>query len=106
MAGKAQEIKRLHISVAMCTYNGGKYLREQLISIAKQARLPDELIVCDDVSNDATLQILNEFQKMAPFPIRIHRNGVRLGVTKNFEQAIALCNGDIIALSDQDDVWM
>lgn len=94
------------LSVAMCTYNGEQYLQEQLDSIIAQTRLPNEVVVCDDGSADATLQILDEFQKRAPFPVRIYRNEVNLGPTKNFEKAIGLCNGDIIALSDQDDVWM
>lgn len=99
-------MSRRFLSVAMCTYNGEPYLREQLISIAKQTRLPEEVVVCDDGSTDTTLQILNEFQEEVPFPVRIYRNDTRLGPTKNFEQAITLCTGDIVALSDQDDVWM
>jgi len=63
-------------------------------------------VVCDDSSTDATLQILENFQEMAPFPVRIYRNEINLGPTKNFEKAVTLCNGDIIALSDQDDVWI
>jgi len=94
------------LSVAMCTYNGEQYLQEQLDSIIAQTRLPNEVVVCDDGSTDATLQILDEFQETAPFPVRIYRNGTRLGPTKNFEKAIKLCSGNVIALSDQDDVWM
>jgi len=94
------------ISIAMCSFNGADYLQEQLISIAKQTRLPNELVVCDDNSTDSTLQILSEFKKDAPFLVKIHRNKVRLGATKNFEKAISLCKGEIIALSDQDDVWL
>ena len=94
------------LSVAMCTYNGAQYLQEQLDSIADQTRLPNELVVCDDSSTDTTLQVLERFQEMAPFPVRIYRNETNLGSTKNFEKAISLCSGDIIALSDQDDVWM
>lgn len=94
------------ISIAMCTYNGESYLREQLKSICSQTRLPEEIIICDDGSTDATLQILDEFREKSPFLIRIHSNETRLGPTKNFEKAIALCSGDVVALSDQDDVWM
>lgn len=90
----------------MCTYNGAQYLQEQLNSIVAQNRLPDELVVCDDCSTDSTLQILERFQKTAPFSVRIYRNETNLGPTKNFEKVISLCKGDIIALSDQDDVWM
>lgn len=95
----------MKISVAMCTYDGEKYLPEQLSSIAAQTRLPDELIVCDDNSSDGTIQLLGAFAGSAPFPVRIERNPATLGSTKNFEKAIMQCTGDVIALSDQDDVW-
>jgi len=93
------------LSIAMCTYNGEEYLREQLGSIAKQSRLPNELVVSDDGSGDATLQILEEFQRVAPFSVQICHSGTNLGSTKNFEKAIMQCSGDIIVLCDQDDVW-
>ena len=96
----------MQISIAMCTYNGEKYLRDQLESIARQTTLPSELVVCDDVSTDSTPEILAEFTKAAPFPVRLIRNRKNLGSTKNFEQAIGLCTCDLIALSDQDDIWM
>lgn len=93
------------ISVTMCTYNGATFLREQLESLAAQTRLPDELVVCDDDSTDATNEIVADFAAAAPFPVRLYVNEQNLGSTKNFERAIGLCEGDIIALSDQDDVW-
>jgi glycosyltransferase involved in cell wall biosynthesis len=96
----------MKISVAMCTYNGVPYLGEQLRSIAAQTRLPDELVVCDDQSADATREIVADFALSAPFPVHLHVNDHNLGSTKNFARAIALCKGDIIALSDQDDVWL
>ena len=95
----------MKISVAMTTYNGARYLREQLDSIFAQNRLPDEVVVCDDASTDTTRELLREYSARAPFPLRIVLNGKQLGSTKNFEQAIRLCSGDVIALSDQDDVW-
>lgn len=94
------------ISIAMCTYNGGPYLSGQLVSFVQQTQWPDELIACDDGSTDNTLQILDQFSKEAPFPVRVYRNQQRLGPTKNFEKALSLCSGDLIFLSDQDDVWM
>ena len=97
--------KALTISIAMCTYNGEKYLQEQLDSFLGQTRLPDELVVCDDGSHDRTIDILEDFSARAPFPVRIYRNTANLGYSKNFEKAGALCTGDIIAFSDQDDVW-
>ena len=95
----------MQISVAMCTYNGAAFLQPQLDSIARQSRPPDELIICDDCSTDATKQIIDEFAKHTPFPVRVFVNEQNLGSTRNFERAISLCNGDVIALSDQDDVW-
>jgi glycosyltransferase involved in cell wall biosynthesis len=95
----------MRVSLAMCTYNGSQFLREQLDSIASQTRLPDEVVVCDDGSVDATLAILEHYAKAVEFPIRIHCNAQPLGVAKNFEQAITHTTGDIIILSDQDDIW-
>ena len=93
------------ISVAMCTFNGESFLREQLESLAWQTRLPDELVVCDDASSDSTANILQEFARRAPFSLRIIRNLATLGSTRNFEKTIKLCEGDFIALCDQDDIW-
>jgi glycosyltransferase involved in cell wall biosynthesis len=95
----------MRISIAMATYNGAKYLQEQLDSFLSQTRQPDELIVCDDGSSDATLDILERFRQSAPFTVQIHRNKTRLGFTKNFEKALLKCSGDLVFLSDQDDVW-
>lgn len=95
-----------HLSVALCTYNGGSYIRQQLDSLLRQTRLPDELVVCDDGSSDDTLPILTEFQKAAPFQVGLHSNVQRLGVAQNFGRALALVSGDLIALCDQDDEWL
>jgi glycosyltransferase involved in cell wall biosynthesis len=96
----------MKISVAMSTYNGARYLREQLDSIAAQTRLPDELMICDDGSTDGTREIISEFATTAPFPVNVHLNKQNLGSTKNFESAIEFCGGDLITLSDQDDTWL
>lgn len=93
------------ISVAMTTFNGERFLAEQLRSIVAQTRLPDELVVADDLSSDQTWDILTEFAEIAPFPVRLHRNDVRLGWRRNFMSALALCASDLVALCDQDDVW-
>lgn len=93
------------ISVAMCTYNGRKFLREQLESIAAQTLLPSELVICDDGSADSTPDIVAVFAKSAPFRVRFLRNPLNLGSTKNFELTISLCGGEFIALADQDDWW-
>jgi len=94
------------VSVAMCTYQGEAYLDEQLASIAAQTRLPDDLVIVDDGSTDRTLEIARSFAERAGFPVRIFRNDVNLGFIRNFERAIGLAEGDLIVLSDQDDVWM
>lgn len=95
----------MRVSIAMATYNGAKYIHAQLGSFATQARLPDELIVCDDRSSDETVRILENFSQTAPFKVRIVCNSENLGYARNFEKAISLCSGDLIFLSDQDDVW-
>jgi glycosyltransferase involved in cell wall biosynthesis len=97
--------QRDRISVALCTYNGERFLAQQLASIAAQTRLPDEMIVCDDRSTDRTRAMLREFAASVRYPVRIFDNEHNLGVAANFEQAIRLCEGNLIALADQDDVW-
>src|SRR5688572_3171861 len=93
------------LSVALCSYNGARFIHDQLSSIARQSRLPDELVICDDRSSDNTIAIIEKFAVDAPFPVRSHVNPTNLGSTKNFELAISRCCGDFIALSDQDDIW-
>ena len=95
----------LALSVALCTYNGAAFLTEQLESLAAQTRQPDELIVCDDASTDRTVELLEAFLAEAPFSVRIYRNDLNLGYAQNFEKAMTLCRGELIALCDQDDVW-
>lgn len=97
--------KSFSISIAMCTYNGERYVLEQLASIAKQERLPDELIIVDDGSTDATIKIVREFAESVPFAVKLYENQQNLGSTKSFERAVGACTGDIIAFADQDDVW-
>jgi glycosyltransferase involved in cell wall biosynthesis len=96
---------RAKISVAMCTFNGELFLPQQLASIAKQTRLPDELVVCDDGSTDRTVELIRNFAASATYPVRIFENPKNLGFIANFERAIQLCTGDLIALCDQDDSW-
>ena len=93
------------ISVAMATYNGGRFIREQLDSIAAQTLLPTELVITDDGSDDNTIAIITEFSQTAPFPVRLHRNQQRLGYRTNFMKAACLCGAPLIAFCDQDDVW-
>lgn len=92
-------------SIAMCTYNGENYIREQLISIINQTLQPDEMVICDDCSKDKTVDIIRDTLKDWDGRWNLVCNEVNLGYKKNFEKAISLCHGDIIYLSDQDDVW-
>jgi hypothetical protein len=96
----------MKISVAMCTFNGAPYLRQQLDSIAAQTQLPYELIVCDDGSTDESVNIIESFAASAHFPVQLHINSENQGSTRTFERAIELCTGDVIALCDQDDYWV
>lgn len=93
----------MKISIALCTYNGAKYLTEQLESLKNQTVRADEVIVCDDGSTDNTINILKKYEDI--LSIKLFVNEKSLGVTKNFEKAISLCSGDIIFLCDQDDIW-
>jgi glycosyltransferase involved in cell wall biosynthesis len=89
----------------MATYNGERFLQEQLDSLARQTLLPFELVVCDDGSADGTVEILHRFATNAPFPVRIYENKTRLGPGFNFLSALGRCAGDLVAFCDQDDVW-
>ena len=93
------------ISIALCSYNGARHLRAQLDSFARQTLLPAELIINDDGSTDDTLAVAEEFARSAPFAVRIERNERNLGFTQNFARAVSRCSGELIFLSDQDDVW-
>ncbi|SEG09966.1 Glycosyl transferase family 2 [Thalassococcus halodurans] len=93
------------VSIAMASYNGSKYIVNQLQSFAAQRRLPDEVVVCDDRSTDGTFDLLQKFQKKAPFEVRLHQNDQNIGYSKNFAKALSLCSGDVIFISDQDDFW-
>lgn len=95
----------LSISVAMCTYNGGKHVGEQLASLLMQEHRPDEVVICDDGSVDDTVSVLHHFQESAPFSVRIVINERPLGAVANFNRAVSLCKADVIFLCDQDDVW-
>lgn len=93
------------ISIAMATYNGEKYIGQQLESIAKQTVLPDELVVCDDCSNDNTVSVLQRFKETAPFNVIIIGNSENGGYIKNFAKVIQAAKGDYVFMCDQDDYW-
>ncbi len=92
------------ISIAMCTYNGEKFIKEQLDSILSQTYTQLELIITDDKSSDNTISIIKEYQKNDS-RITLYENEINLGFLKNFEKSISLCTGDYITLADQDDIW-
>lgn len=99
--------RKTRVSVALCTYNGADFLASQLDSIARQTVLPTEIVACDDGSTDATVEILEAFERaQSDIPVRIHRNATRLGAARNFFQAVRLCSEEMVVLSDQDDVWL
>jgi len=92
------------ISIVLTTYNGEKYIEEQLDSIINQSYKNFEILIFDDCSTDGTLDILNMYEKNYSF-VKVVKNKKRLGVIKNFEKGIFFAQGDFIALSDQDDIW-
>jgi hypothetical protein len=93
------------LSVALSTWNGDRWIGDLLESIASQSRLPGELVVQDDASEDRTVEIVRRFAATASFPVRLQVNERRLGSTANFATALARCRGEFIALADQDDIW-
>ena len=93
------------VSVALATYNGERFIDELFESLLAQQHTPSELVVCDDRSSDGTVAKVLAFAERAPFPVRLDVNERNLGPTKNFELAISRCEGEFIAMCDQDDVW-
>lgn len=99
------------VSVALCTFNGARYIRRQLASVLAQTLPPTQLVVSDDGSTDATVAMLQEELRAhqaatgwSPEVVLL-RNETPLGVTANFEQALRASTGELIALCDQDDEW-
>lgn len=90
------------ISVCLTTYNGARYIKEQLESILTQLGKEDELVISDDGSTDATVEIINSINDKR---IKLFINEKNIGYTRNFEKALNFAKGDIIFLSDQDDIW-
>ena len=95
----------MKISIALTVYNGEKFLQNQIDSFLSQTLLPNEIIISDDCSSDKSMDILENYKSNNNVDIKVFRNDYNLGFTKNFQNAISKCNGDIIFLSDQDDVW-
>ena len=98
------ERSQLSVSVAIASYNGEKYIEEQIMSILAQLDEDDELIISDDGSKDSTIAIV---ERIRQFDQRVKRiEGPKKGIFKNFENALLNCSNDIIFLSDQDDIWI
>lgn len=94
------------ISVALCTYNGEKYIEQQIVSIIEQSRSVDEIVICDDGSSDNTLNIVSGIQQKSTVDIRwIEAEEKHVGVVRNFQRCCDNCKGDVVFLCDQDDVW-
>ncbi|MCS3742195.1 MULTISPECIES: glycosyltransferase [unclassified Rhizobium] len=93
------------ISVVLATYNGERYLSQQLESLTAQTVRPFEIIISDDDSTDTTPELLAAFEKSAPFPILRWKNTPGLGFRENFLRAASKASGDWIAFCDQDDIW-
>lgn len=92
------------ISIALCSYNGERFISTQIDSILEQTYMNFELIIVDDASKDNTINIIKEY-KIKDNRIKVFQNEKNLGFVKNFEKAISLCKGKYIALADQDDIW-
>lgn len=93
------------ISIAMCTYNGERFLAEQLQSILDQTYSPLEIIIVDDCSTDGTRAIVSTFMAKDA-RIRLIENETNVGFVRNFERALLACAGTYISLADQDDIWL
>jgi len=94
------------VSVAIATYNGSKFLGEQLNSLVGQTCFPSEVVIADDGSTDDSVEIAEVFAGTAPFAVTVLRGERNLGLVRNFNKALSSCNGGIIFLCDQDDVWL
>src|SRR5260221_14719816 len=92
------------ISVAMATFNGARYLGEQLASLSSKSVKPLELVVCDDGSTDETVAILRSFSTRALFAVRVFNNTARLGDQQNFMKSASLCKGSLVAFCAQFDI--
>ena len=103
---QAEEARPI-ISVVMATCNGARFLPQQLDSIARQTQLPDELVVGDDASTDATRDLIRDFARCNPgIEVQLEENSRRIGSTANFDATVRRARSDIVVFSDQDDEWL
>jgi glycosyltransferase involved in cell wall biosynthesis len=104
----APDAMRPRIAVVMCTYNGERFVFEQIASVLEQSRPPDQLVIVDDASTDATWSILQRGCAAATasgIDVILRRNEANLGYVANFDRALALADADVLFLCDQDDIW-
>lgn len=95
----------MRIAIALATYNGARFLNEQLASLTRQSRSPDHVVISDDGSSDETIAIAREFQRASSFPVDIIQGAHKLGPMGNFLRAAGACKAELIAFCDQDDIW-
>lgn len=95
----------MDVSVALCTYNGEDYIGKQLRSILDQTYELQEVVISDDCSTDSTVEKLQQYKREYPDLIKIYSNEANVGIEQNFSRCIERCSGDLIAISDQDDIW-
>lgn len=96
----------MRTTVALCTFNGARFVEAQVESLFAQTRALDEIVVVDDASTDATFTLLQALARRSPVPMHVLRNDTNRGATANFDRALSLAQGDVVFLGDQDDVWM
>ncbi len=96
----------MKISIALATYNGTEFLREQIESLASQTLLPDELVVYDDCSTDGTRGLIARMAAKTPFDLIVLHGARNLGVNAAFQCAVQACRGEVVFFCDQDDIWM
>lgn len=104
----ARTAARPRTAVVMCTYNGERFVAEQIASVLAQTRRPDELVVVDDASTDGTWAILQREcaqAEVAGIAVILRRNAANLGYVANFDRALGLADAELLFLCDQDDVW-
>jgi len=93
------------VSVVLATFEGERFIQEQLDSLRQQWRTPDELVIVDDGSSDRTVEIVRAFAERAPFKVVVMDRTEHRGTNETFGEAISLATGDIIVTCDQDDRW-
>ena len=98
-------MSRLSCGVAIITYNGLRYLPEQLDSITSQTKLPDHIVISDDCSTDGTWQFVEDWAKTTSIPTTLIRNTTQQGLARNFEISVRALATDLIFSCDQDDIW-